>query len=111
MLAFQNGHSDASRPKEPATLRIGPELFGSPCGRTASRCVKGIRARLLPRQIQELHRVSVMAEVTYYVALLFVAAYDGLAAREATECPNAAVMRADALSRKQGYVGAVAFSR
>jgi hypothetical protein len=36
-----------------------------------------------------------------------------VAAGEPTECfnPNAAVMRADALSRKQGYVGAVAFSR
>jgi hypothetical protein len=32
---------------------------------------------------------------------------------EAWECfnPNAAVMRAEALSRKEGHVGAVAFSR
>jgi hypothetical protein len=38
-----------------------------------------------------------MAEVTYYVALPFVAGYDGVAAGELTECfnPNAAVMRAD----------------
>ena len=54
-----------------------------------------------------------MAEVTYYVALPFVAADDGIAAGEPTECsnPNAAVMRAEALSRKEGHVGAVAFSR
>ena len=50
-----------------------------------------------------------MAEVTYYVALPFVAADDGI---EATECfnPIAVVMRAEALSRKQGHVGAVALS-
>ena len=54
-----------------------------------------------------------MTEVTYYVALPFVAADDGIAAGEPTECfnPNAAVMRAEALSRKEGHVGAVAFSR
>ena len=54
-----------------------------------------------------------MAEVTYYVALPFIASDDGVAAGEPTEClnPNAAVMRAEALSRKEGYVGAVAFSR
>jgi hypothetical protein len=54
-----------------------------------------------------------MAEVTYFVALPFIATDDGVAAGEPAECfnPNAAVMRADALSRKQGYVGAVAFSR
>ena len=41
-----------------------------------------------------------MSEVTYYVALAFVAADDGVAAGEAVECfnPNAAVMRAEALS-------------
>jgi hypothetical protein len=45
--------------------------------------------------------------------LPFVASDDGVAAGEPTECfnPNAAVMRADALSRKEGHVGAVAFSR
>ena len=53
-----------------------------------------------------------MAEVTYYVALPFVAADDGIAAGEPTECfnPVAVVMRAEALSRKEG-LGAVAFSR
>ena len=46
-----------------------------------------------------------MAEVTYYVALPFVVADDGMAAGEPTEClnPNAAVMRAEALSRKEGH--------
>lgn len=54
-----------------------------------------------------------MTEVTYYVALPFVASDDGIAAGQPTECfnPNAAVMRAEALSRKEGHVGAVAFSR
>jgi hypothetical protein len=54
-----------------------------------------------------------MSEVTYYVALPFVAADDGVAAGEAVECfnPNAAVMKAAALSRKPGIIGAVAFSR
>jgi hypothetical protein len=54
-----------------------------------------------------------MAEVTYYVALPFVASDDGVAAGEPTECfnPVAAAARAEALSRKEGHVGAVAFSR
>jgi hypothetical protein len=54
-----------------------------------------------------------MSEITYYVALPFVARDDGVAAGEPTECfnPNAAVMRAEALSRKEGHVGAVAFHR
>lgn len=54
-----------------------------------------------------------MAEVTYYVALPFVAADDGIAVGEATECfsANAAVMRAEARFRKPGILGAVAFSR
>ena len=38
---------------------------------------------------------------------------DGIASGEAVECftPNAAVMRAEAFSRREGYAGAVAFSR
>jgi hypothetical protein len=54
-----------------------------------------------------------MTEVTYYVALPFVAGDEGIAAGEPTECfnPIAVVMRAEALSRKPGHVGAVAFSR
>jgi hypothetical protein len=53
-----------------------------------------------------------MVEITYYVALPFVVADDGIAAGEPTECfyPNAAVARADALLRKEGHVGAVAFT-
>jgi hypothetical protein len=52
-------------------------------------------------------------DVTYYVALPFVASDDGIAPGEAVEClsANAAVMRAEALSRKPGHVGALAFSR
>ena len=54
-----------------------------------------------------------MSEVTYYVALPFLVGDDGLAPGEPVECfnPNAAVMRAEALSRREGHVGAVAFSR
>ncbi|MGY4319529.1 hypothetical protein [Bradyrhizobium sp. JR3.5] len=52
-----------------------------------------------------------MAEVTCFVALPFVAA-DGDCPGEPTECfnPNAAVMRAVALSRKDCHVGAVAIN-
>lgn len=52
-------------------------------------------------------------DITYYVALPFVMADDGLAPGEAMEClsANAAVIRAEALSRKPGCAGAVAFSR
>ena len=48
-----------------------------------------------------------------FVALPFVATDDGIAAGEPTECfnPSAVVMRAEALSRKEGYIGAIAFSR
>jgi hypothetical protein len=54
-----------------------------------------------------------MAEVTYFVALPFVAADDGLAPAEPVECfsPNAAVMHAEALSCREGHAGAIAFSR
>jgi hypothetical protein len=54
-----------------------------------------------------------MSSVTYYVALPFVSTDDGIAPGEPVECfsPNAAVMRAEALSRKENHVGAVAFSR
>lgn len=54
-----------------------------------------------------------MSEVTYYIALPFAAADDGIAPGEPVECfnPDAAVMRAGPLSRKEGHVGAVAFSR
>lgn len=54
-----------------------------------------------------------MADVTYFVALPFVAADDGCAPGEPAECTsaNAAITRAEALSRKEGHIGAVAFSR
>jgi hypothetical protein len=54
-----------------------------------------------------------MTEVTYYVALPFVVSDDGVIAGEPAECfnPVAVVVRAEALSRKEGHVGAVAFSR
>jgi len=54
-----------------------------------------------------------MVGITYFVALPFIATDDGIAAGEPVECFNlsAAVTRAEALSRKEGHVGAVAFSR
>ena len=58
-------------------------------------------------------RTNHLTEVTCFVALPPAAADDGVAAGEPTECfnPVAVVMRAEALSRKPGHVGAVAFSR
>ena len=52
-------------------------------------------------------------DVTYCVALPFVLADDGVAPGEPVEClsANAAVMRAEALSTKPRYAGAIAFSR
>lgn len=54
-----------------------------------------------------------MADITYFVAMPFLATDDGPAPGEAAECTsaNAAIMRAESLSRKEGNVGAVAFSR
>ena len=54
-----------------------------------------------------------MADVTYYVALPFTAADDGAAPGEAAECQSAqaAIRRAEQLSRVAGNIGAVAFSR
>jgi hypothetical protein len=54
-----------------------------------------------------------MSEVTYYVALPFVSSDDGTAPGEAVECfnPNTAVVKAEALARKLGHVGALAFCR
>jgi hypothetical protein len=54
-----------------------------------------------------------MPEVTYFVAMPFLPADDGVAPGEAVECTsaNAAIMRAEALARKEVHVGAVAFSR
>ena len=51
--------------------------------------------------------------VTYYVALPFVDSQDGPMPAEAQECPSEtmAKMRAEAMSRKQGYIGALAFKR
>ena len=51
--------------------------------------------------------------VTYYVALPFVPTEEGIAAGQAQECPNegSAIRYAEALSRKQPNVGAVAFKR
>jgi hypothetical protein len=88
------------RRRKPALLqsKLSPEFF---------------EMRSPQNRLTLLHRAKGMAEVTYYVALPFVIADDGVAAGEPAECfnPNAAVLRAEALSRKEGNVGAVAFSR
>jgi hypothetical protein len=54
-----------------------------------------------------------MAEVIYFVALPFVATDDGIAPGDPIECfnPIAIVIRAEALSRKEVHVAAIAFSR
>jgi hypothetical protein len=54
-----------------------------------------------------------MSEITYYAALPFLSADDGCAPGEAVEClnPITAIMKAEALARKPGFVGAIAFSR
>ena len=55
-----------------------------------------------------------MTTLSYFVALPFTRAEDGtLVPGEAIECRNAgaAILRAEILSRIQGNVGAIAFSR
>jgi hypothetical protein len=54
-----------------------------------------------------------MADITYFVALSFVAADDGVAPSAAVEClsARAAILRAEHLSRREGVVGSIAFSR
>jgi hypothetical protein len=56
---------------------------------------------------------SSMADITYFVALPFVAADDGVAPGEPVEClsASAAILRAEYLSRREGVVGSIAFSR
>jgi hypothetical protein len=51
--------------------------------------------------------------VTYYVALPFVDSEEGPVPAEAMECPNegTAISRAEAMSRKEGIIGALAFKR
>jgi hypothetical protein len=51
--------------------------------------------------------------VTYYVALPFISSEEGPVPGEAMECPNegTALLRAEAMSRKEGIVGALAFKR
>jgi hypothetical protein len=51
-----------------------------------------------------------MADVIYYVALPFVMSDEGPAPREGVECTsaNAAIMRAETLSKVDGNIGEVA---
>jgi hypothetical protein len=51
--------------------------------------------------------------VTYFVALPFVSTDDGVAAGQAQEMPSegAAIRRAEAMSRNEANVGALAFKR
>lgn len=54
-----------------------------------------------------------MGDVTWFVALPFTDSEEGPVPGEAQECQtaNVAVTRAEALSRKEGNIGALAFSR
>jgi len=56
---------------------------------------------------------SAPSNVTYYVALPFIASEDGAVPGQAEECQSSAqaVARAESLSRKAGNAGALAFSR
>jgi hypothetical protein len=58
-------------------------------------------------------RREVEVSVTYYVALPFVRAEDGVAPGEAQEMPSEgpAIRRAEAMSRNVAYTGALAFKR
>jgi hypothetical protein len=57
--------------------------------------------------------MEAIVSVTYYVALPFVSADDGIAAGQAQELPSevAAIRSAEAMSRKEPNVGALAFKR
>jgi hypothetical protein len=63
--------------------------------------------------VSSRHAVRMAKTEMRGVSISFVASDDGVVVGELTECfnPNAAVVRAEALSRNEGYVGAVAFSR
>jgi hypothetical protein len=54
-----------------------------------------------------------MADITYFVALPFMVADDGVAPGQPVEClsASAAILRAEYLSRREGIVGSIAFSR
>lgn len=77
------------------------------------RALPAIRAAGSTYRATERIGTTDMPAVTYYVALPFLPSDDGVAAGKAVECfnPKAAVMKAEALLRKPGIVGAVAFSR
>jgi hypothetical protein len=64
------------------------------------------------KQMSRLPREASMA-VTYYVALPFIRTEDGAAPGEAQECQseNAAIRRAEGMSRDPANAGAVAFKR
>ena len=51
--------------------------------------------------------------VTYFVALPFIGSEEGPVPAEAVECPNegTALLKAEAMSRKEGVVGSLAFKR
>ena len=118
---------------QPVDLDAAADQAIEACGGDAREAVKGLLVPndFLEQQLDELRSkisagyargrlptgarsqgVAAM-DVTYYVALPFVLADDGVAPGEAVECTsaNAAVMRAEALSRKPGCAGALAFSR
>jgi hypothetical protein len=64
-----------------------------------------MREMVVPHTLKAIRIGAEMSEVTC-LALPFVSADNGIAAGEPTECfnPNAAVMRADELSRKAGHL-------
>ena len=76
--------------------------------------IRSVRRALSGSWYVESHGVESVNQMQRQFGVpFFIAADDGIAAGEPTECfnPIAVVMRAEALSRKEGHVGAVAFSR
>jgi hypothetical protein len=68
---------------------------------------------LRKRFIPSLNHLPIKSDLVGMPGIIFGLRVDGVAAGEPTECfnPVAATMRAEVLSRGEGHVGAVAFSR
>jgi hypothetical protein len=66
-------------------LIVAKRVFGIGSLRTDAGCF----APLYARKVQDLHGVSTMAEITYYVALPFLFTDDGILLGDAVECPSA----------------------
>ena len=98
-------------------LRLADQAI-SACGGDARDAVKAliVSNEFLESAVSSVMRADIFSRgsrSTQYNRYARGHVLRGIAAGEATECfnPNGAVMRAEALARKEGHVGAVAFSR